>query len=288
MRVSRLLAVAVVALIGLAPMALEGPAGATPTWAPSSSAAIHPGVQLFTNGAQCTANFIYYDGTEVYIGQAAHCSGTGGNTETNGCTSGSLPLGTQVQVTGASKPGVMVYNSWLTMQSLHEQDANTCAYNDLALVKLDPSDVSKVNPSVPYWGGPVGLDTNGTTAGEKVYSYGNSELRGGVSQTSPKQGTSQGDTGGGWSHTVLTYNPGIPGDSGSGFLDATGDALGVLSTIDVGVPGGVTNGVGDLAKELAYMHAHSSFTAVQLVNGTDPFTTHSLLGGGLLSGVLGL
>jgi len=270
------IAALVVAVGSVAPLASGGSASAAPTWAPSSSAAIHPGVQLFTAGAQCTANFIYYDGTTVYIGQAAHCSGTGGNTETNGCTSGSLPVGTQVQVSGASQPGVMVYNSWLTMQGLGEKDANTCQYNDLALVRLDPADVSKVNPSVPHWGGPVGLQANGTTPGEKVYSYGNSELRGGVSQTSPKQGTSQGDTGAGWSHTVLTYNPGIPGDSGSGFLDATGNALGVLSTIDVGVPSGVTNGVGDLSHELAYMHAHSSFGAVQLVLGTDAFNAGTL------------
>jgi hypothetical protein len=269
-------AAALVAVGCLAPLAMGGTAGATPTWAPSSSAAIHPGVQTFTSGAQCTANFIYYDGANVFIGQAAHCSGTGGNTETNGCTSGTLPVGTQVQVTGASKPGVMVYNSWATMQARHEADANTCQYNDLALVQLDPSDVANVNPSVPHWGGPVGLDTAGTTPGEKVYSYGNSELRGGVSQTSPKEGSSQGDTGAGWSHTVITYNPGIPGDSGSGFLDANGNALGVLSTIDVGVPGGVNNGVGDLAKELAYLHANSSFSAVQLVPGTDPFSAGSL------------
>src|SRR5438270_3595621 len=278
-----------VALACLAPLAAPGPASAALTWAPSSTATIHPGVQMFTAGSQCTAKFVYYDGTNVYVGQAAHCSGTGGNTETNGCTSGTLPVGTQVDVDGASKPGVMVYNSWITMQRLGEKDANTCQYNDLALVKLDPSDVASVNPSVPHWGGPVGLDTTGTTPGEKVYSYGNSELRGGVSQTSPKEGTSQGDTGAGWSHTVMTYNPGIPGDSGSGFLDATGNALGVLSTIDVGFPTGVTNGVGDLAKELSYLHAHeSSFASVQLVDGTDPFQAGTLPGLGGLLGGLGL
>src|SRR4051794_5524505 len=97
-----------------------GSAVSAASWAPASTATIHPGVQLFTNGAQCTANFVYSDGTNVYIGQAAHCSGTGGNTATNGCTSPSLPVGTQVQVTGAAHPGVMVYNSWLTMQGLGE------------------------------------------------------------------------------------------------------------------------------------------------------------------------
>jgi hypothetical protein len=249
-------------------------AGAAPTWAPTSSATIHPGVQLFTNGAQCTANFIYTDGSNVYIGQAAHCSGTGGNTATNGCTSGSLPLGTAVQVTGASKPGVMVYNSWLTMQSLHEADANTCQYNDLALVRLDAADVARVNPSIPVWGGPAGLDTNGTTTGESVYSYGNSELRGGVTQLSPKQGVSLGDDGNGWTHSVYTVTPGIPGDSGSAFLDANGKALGILSTVALAPLAG-SNGVGDLNLEVQYLHAHSSFTNVDLVQGTEPFNPNA-------------
>src|SRR5918911_3784948 len=85
-----------------------GSAAAAPSWAPASTATVHPGVQTFTNGAQCTANFVFSDGTTTYIGQAAHCSGTGGNTETNGCSAKSLPDGTQVDVTGASRPGVMV------------------------------------------------------------------------------------------------------------------------------------------------------------------------------------
>src|SRR3954462_10302972 len=112
-----------------------------PTWAPASSATVHPGVQTFTDGGQCTANFVFYDASGAeYIGQAAHCSGTDGNTATDGCTSGSLPTGTPVEVDGASKPGTMVYNSWVTMQQLGEKDPDTCAYNDLALVKLDPAD----------------------------------------------------------------------------------------------------------------------------------------------------
>ena len=119
----------------LAALALAPAASA---WAPAATAAVHPGVQTFTQGAQCTSNFIFQSGSTVYIGQAAHCSGTGGNTATDGCTSGTLPVGTQVQVTGASKPGTMVYNSWATMQGLHEANADTCAFNDLALVQLAP------------------------------------------------------------------------------------------------------------------------------------------------------
>src|SRR5690349_10562808 len=131
--------------------ALLAPSTAS-AWAPAGQATIHPGVQTFTAGAQCTANFVYTDGSTVYLGQAAHCSGTGSQTDTNGCTSGSLPIGTPVDVTGASKPGKLAYNSWLTMQANGETDDETCQYNDLALIELDPSDAPQVNPSIPPWG----------------------------------------------------------------------------------------------------------------------------------------
>jgi hypothetical protein len=249
-------------------VALLAPSAAS-AWAPAATATIHPGVQTYTEGAQCTSNFVFQDGSSVYLGQAAHCSGTGGQTETDGCTSGSLPLGTSVEVKGASKPGTLVYNSWLTMQARGETDPDTCAYNDLALVRLDPADAGQVNPSVPGFGGPTGVGTVGDL-GSTVYSYGNSELRGGVTKLSPKQGVVIQNEGGGWSHVVATLSPGIPGDSGSGFMNGSGAAIGVLSTLQL-APLPATNGVGDIGRELAYLRANTSFTGVQLVPGTEPF-----------------
>jgi hypothetical protein len=247
---------------------------AAPSWAPVGTATIRPGVQTETAGAQCTANFVFTDGADVYIGQAAHCSGTGGATETDGCLAASLPLGTPVTVGGASQPGTLVYNSWITMQAEGETDPDTCAYNDFALVRLAPADAAKVNPTVPHWGGPVALSNSGTTAGDRVYSYGNSSLRQGIAALSPKTGISLGDAGNGWSHNVFTLTPGVPGDSGSAFLDASGRALGVLSTLQLAPLTG-SNGVGNLAKELAYMHAHTTIGA-QLAPGTEPFTPNKL------------
>jgi hypothetical protein len=238
-------------------------------WAPAGQATVQPGVQVFTEGAQCTSNFVFEEGSEVFLGQAAHCSGTGSQTETNGCTSPSLPLGTPVEITGASQPGTLVYNSWLTMQADGETNPDACAFNDLALIEIDPVDIAEVNPSVPGFGGPTGVGSSGGVAAT-VYSYGNSELRGGVTKLSPKQGVVVQEEGGGWSHGVLTVTPGIPGDSGSGFLNASGAAFGVLSTLQLAPLAG-SNGVGDLGKEIAYMHAHSSFTEAKLVPGTEPF-----------------
>src|SRR3954469_18387918 len=202
-------------------------------WAPAATATIHPGVMTHTDGAQCTANFIYTDAAgAVYIGQAAHCSGTGGQTDTDGCQTESLPNGTPVQVTGASRPGTLVYNSWTAMQAAGETDADTCAYNDIGLIKLDPADYDKVNPSVPTLGGPTALGET-TAQLDTVYTDGNSSLRQGITGLSPKIGKSLGASGGGWTHLVYTVSPGIPGDSGSGFMDDQGNALGVLSTLQL-------------------------------------------------------
>ena len=192
MRLSRtLLASVFAALIAVASLATSaGTAAAAPSWAPADTAAIHPGTMMYTDGAQCTANFVYTDGAgNVYVGYAAHCAGKGEATDTNGCNVDSVPLGTKVTFTNdgnlASEgtpvgTGTLAYSSWITEKQLGTKDANTCAYNDFALVKVDADDVSKVNPSVPFWGGPTGIDTNGTAAGDRVWTYGNSSIRGGI------------------------------------------------------------------------------------------------------------
>jgi len=266
--VSRGKRAAVVALAVAGMLTVAGPAAAAPTWAPAAGATIHPGVQTITAGGQCTANFVFYDAADIYIGQAAHCSSTGGSTDTNGCLAGSQPIGTPVEVDGASKPGTLAYNSWITMQAGGEADPDACQYNDLALVRLDPADHGKVNPSIPFWGGPTGI-TDTVAANSKVLSYGNSSLRAGITQLSPKGGVSLGQDGGGWNHSVYTVSPGIPGDSGSAFIDKQGRAFGVLSTLQI-LPLAGANGVGDLSRELAYMRSHGGPDAT-LATGTEAF-----------------
>lgn len=271
----------------LALVALCAPADA-PAWAPASSATIHPGVMTFTGApsflggaSQCTSNFVFTDSSGgVYLGQAAHCSSTGGSTETNGCNTHSLPLGTAMYsgdlVNGGVQNGTLIgtlaYNSWIAMQNAKEKDPNTCAYNDLALIKIASSQVANANPTVPFWGGPNGLAAGAAPTGERVFSYGNSILRGGISVLSPKTGASLGEAeaSGGWSTQLYTVTPGIPGDSGSGFMNAGGNALGVLSTVELAPVAG-SNGVGTLAKELAYANS-STGLGLSVAAGTTPFS----------------
>ena len=280
-RAVAVLAVLASALLGAAAVT-AAPAQAAPQWAPAATAKIHPGTMMYTAGAQCTANFVYTDASgNVYVGYAAHCAGLGAATDTNGCLAESLPLGTPVTFNEGGSlisegtvvgQGTLVYSSWLKMHELGTTDANTCAYNDLALVKVAAGDVGKVNPSIPFWGGPTGIDTNGTAAGDRVYTYGNSSLRFGISQLSPHTGISIGDDAadGGWSHPLYTVTPGVPGDSGSAFVSADGKAIGILSTLGL-APLPLSNNIGDLGKELAFAQANSGIAGLTLVNGTEPF-----------------
>lgn len=257
------------AVLGALSVCALAPAAAHAQWAPADTATIHPGVQTYTQGAQCTANFVFTNGADVLIGQAAHCSSTSPATETNGCTAVSRPNGTQVEVDGASRLGTMVYNSWNAMKAAGENpNSEVCRFNDFALIRLDPADHSKVNPSIPFWGGPEGIGDSGT--GQTVYSYGNSSLRFGLTPLSPKVGTTTMREPGGWSWNVYTATPGIPGDSGSAFLNSSGAALGVLSTLE-GTPRPLSNNVSDVGNALAYAQSHG-FGGVALVNGTEPFS----------------
>src|SRR5215203_1416216 len=107
MRISELRRALVLGVAALAAGATiaTAPQGAVaaPRWAPAEKATITPGVQMYTKGAQCTANFVFKDALErVYVGYAAHCAGGGAATDTD-CDTPSLPLGTPVRfVTGGN------------------------------------------------------------------------------------------------------------------------------------------------------------------------------------------
>lgn len=271
------------ALAAATTLAAPAVSATAPNYAPAASATITPGVQMYTEGAQCTANFVFDDDAgNTYVGYAAHCAGLGAATDTNGCNNESLPLGTKVTFRGGGSllssgrelgSGKLVYSSWRTMRAISETDPNACAYNDFALVKVDAKDTGKVNPSIPVIGGPTGIDTDGTSAGDRVYSYGNSSLRFGLSALSPKYGISLGDNAadGGWSHPLYTVTPGVPGDSGSAFVSEEGKAIGTLSTLGL-APLPLSNNIGDLDRELRYAQANSGITGLDLVLGTEAFS----------------
>lgn len=234
-----------------------------------ASAAIRPGSAIDTPGVgQCTGNFIFTDAADLYIGYAAHCAEHPDSGDEY-CRNTSLAIGTPVTIEGATRPGRLAYSSWAVMTAIGEADIKPCNANDFALVRIDPADHDDVDPTVPFWGGPTGLRRTGVATGEKLLSYGNSGLRLGIEPLKPREGYLTTDWDDGWDHWVHFVTPGIWGDSGSGVMDASGSATGVLVTLNTLQPGG--NGVSDLAKMLDYMEAHGG-PDVRLVLGRGTFT----------------
>ena len=267
-RPAALTAALFVAAVGFGPVQ-SASAAEVVTWAPAASSTIHPGIQTYdANGAQCTANFVYTDKTgAVYIGQAAHCTSESGELSGSGCETASSPLGSEVDL-GNNVKGTLAYSSWLAMQKAGEKDENTCLNNDFALVKVPASAVGMVNPSVPVFGGPTGVNTEGLMLGDPVMGIGNSGLRGGAE--APLQGLSVTDDNSGWYHLVYVLPPGVPGDSGGGFMDKQGRVVGVLVSLNSLPP--ASNGLSDLGRALAYAQKHSGMKGLRLVPGTESFT----------------
>ena len=242
----------------------------TRSFAPAAAASITPGADLLARidartVASCTADFVFTSRGALYLGFSAHCTAT--DDSGTGCTSPTLPIGTLIGIRGPRgerAQGRLAYNSWRAMQQRRENDPALCAYNDFALVAISAGDAGKVNPSVPRLGGPTGLDVDGLLRNEAVSSY--QPNNGG---TGIKRGRNLGDDGGGRTHRVVITPPGIPGDSGSPFLDARGRAFGVLSTEFFDRPR--SNGVTDLAFALAYARRYSGLGTLALVPGTEPF-----------------
>ena len=155
------------------------------------------------------------------------------------------------------------------MQSKGEADADTCAYNDLALVKVDPADVGNVNPSIPFWAGrpactaaaPPPATRSSATATRAARRRRRSSAQAGQERRRRRKRLEP---------HGLHGHPGIPATPGSAFLDATGNALGVLSTVAIAPLAG-SNGVGDVAKGLADANSTGGF-GVTLAQGTEAFT----------------
>lgn len=243
--------------------------GSVEAWAPAGEATVRPGGKVRSEFGQCTTNFFFADRAgRAYLGTAGHC--VSDNVGENRCAAVPLPVGAPVEIEGATKSGRVAYVATAAMLEAREADPMACSYNDFALVALDPADVGRANPTIPVWGGPTGMRDGWVQGGEKVMSYGNSDLRGDNEGIRPMEGYATGlDWARGWSLTAYMATPTVPGDSGSGFIDAAGAALSVLAGVTTAPPG--AESTIDLDMVLAYARDKGGID-VRLVPGTEPFT----------------
>ena len=260
----------VVLVVGL--LALPGT-----TTASASTLVVGPGMQMVTQGRVCTANFVFRDRAgRTFVGYAAHCASPGADALTDGCRATSWPNGTRVRFArGVNSAfagttvgyGRLYWSSWRAMRRTGVQDAARCLHNDFALVQVEAAYLSRVDPTMPFWGGPTGL-AGPPAQGGRVYTYGSSAARGSSrSILSPKAGHVTDRYF--WGATVFTPAVGIPNDTGSGLLDNLGRASATLSVPNASRPGG--NRTGALAAEVRFANWHG-LRGLHLVRGREPFT----------------
>ena len=250
-------------ILGCAALGAGGPATAATAvrWAPTATAAVHPGVLVTIAGVKCVAGYVMTDGHRVFIAVPASCAGVDDGQPTNGCTAAQVPYGLKVSVAGARYKGRIVYSSYTEMQLRGTTAVNKCANNALVLIRLDDRDIKRTNPSVPVTGGPTGLAATAPAQGETLTAYVNN---------APTQAMALQTSGAGWAYSVQPSAPVPATQLGAPVLNGLGRAVGMVTLVAQLQGGPVT--VSSLAKEIAFMQTVRGFGTVHLANGTRKFS----------------
>lgn len=247
-----------------------GPASAT--WGPTpaaSSGRIGPGVQMVTAGRSCTASFVFRAGHRVLLGYAASCATRTPVSGPDSCRARSLPLGTRVRLADRGRTlghGRLVYSSLRALHRAGVTDAALCAANDFALVRVRGAARRRVVASMPYWGGPTGLAPL-PAAGSTVFGLARPTR---AARTLPRAGQVVAVSGS--TATVNTPLPSGRAARGSGFLDDTGRAVGILTAS----AGTGDNVVASLADAVAFARGHG-LPRLHIVRGRAGFSGAAVL-----------
>jgi hypothetical protein len=179
---------------------------------------IRPGqLIILTNDASgttslCTSNFIFTDTAGNYfVGTAGHCGVVGDSVDMLYLPGGLVHIGSVVRSTGDAGIG-----------------------NDFALISIDPSLYGDVSPSMAFWGGPTGANTQNSIQVVEHIGWGLVIGTGGTPRVGV--GTEFGPNSW-WFVGAIT-----PGDSGSGARTASGLAAGNITHIAIDL-----NHIGDAA-----------------------------------------
>ena len=156
-------------------------------WAPAGSAPIHPGVQTYTKGAQCTSNFVFQEGDRRLPRPGRALLGDRRRDRNRRL---------HQRLATARDPGRSQGRQQTRHAGLQLLAGDAGRRRDrprhLRLQRLcpDPARPGRRRPGQPLRARLRRPDRVGSAGGlgSTVYCYGNSELRGGITKLSPKQG----------------------------------------------------------------------------------------------------
>jgi len=217
---------------------------------PAAAVNIGPGSHLLITMAGgtygCTANFVWNGGGKSYLGAAGHCYLPEGKTATHGPGADYNPAGTSVRVciSGCSfggETGFIITGTTVTLGPVayaRQTEGGADVGHDFGIVEIPTSQASRIRPSMPVWGGPIGTEL--VTLGKPLCHYGNGV---GVGEVYPTMGRMGVGMSGGSGISFQMDSAAAPGDSGSA-VNACGTdsggvhgkgAVGVLTHLGVGL-----------------------------------------------------
>lgn len=247
--------------------------------APTPGNGIGPGSHLILTRPDgtfgCTANFIWSDGANLYLGAAGHCFLPEGTTATHGPGADYNPSQTTTRVCVAAcnfggELGFILTGQMATLGPVayaRQTQAGVDVGNDFGIVRIPANLLGQVRNSLPVWGGPVG--STAPAFGVPVAHYGWAVAFGETFATAARAGVladgliTDPNTESFTAHALVTF-----GDSGSPLVVLGTDSLGVHGKQAIGV---ITHGVPGLAQGTTVAKAIQMATQanlnVQLVNG---------------------
>ncbi|HWA65896.1 MAG TPA: hypothetical protein VG899_05950 [Mycobacteriales bacterium] len=143
------------------------PAVAAATSATGAGAAktIHPGGEVNFGDISCEIGAVMRQGATVYLAVPASCGGIDLGKVQDGCVEPVSPGGVPASIGGAIYRGTLVYNSFTEMQKTGVRSPDRCYFNDLALIRVDRRDRTRVTATIPDTSGPRMVSTSMPASG---------------------------------------------------------------------------------------------------------------------------
>jgi len=215
---------------------------------------IHPGSSVTFGDVTCQAGAVLRQRHRLFLAIPASCGGIDPGKVQDGCAEAESPLGVPVKIGGARHKGRLVYNSFTEMQLHGVLSPTLCYYNDLALVKIDRRDASRVSGRIPGRQAPSRI-ASGAPAGAAV-------------SVGSEPGTAGAIHHHGWEQDINSVGPFTTADVGAP-ISRDNYLIGMLIVLPAGAVMPAPAEVYNFAKAMRQLHKVRGFHHVRLLRASQ-------------------